>query len=298
MNVEVYSEWLKRQGKRVVRSQSSLWHGEDFRSLRSFPYHVSIQPSKSELADLTNDQRASVLYYSSPATTNDCSGGYHVVLNRQPYTLETLRPWARKNVRRGMKNCTVERISFNRYLNEGWELREDTLRRQQRNAGDSEGKWRRRFESAADLPGFEIWAAIVGSRLAATLVTFRLERYCYYVLQQCHRLFLSQHVNNILTFYVTGAMINSGAFDTVFYGTSSLDAPPSVDEFKFRMGFCARPVSQQVYFHKCLSPFVNRASRFLVRRCVELRPASRVFRKINGLISTSLGYSRFQIEPR
>lgn len=298
MNAEVYSEWLKRQGRRVVRSHCSLWHGEDFRSLRSFPYHVTIRPSERELADLTSEQRASVLYYSSPATTSDCSEGYHVVLPRQPYTLETLRPWARKNVRRGTKNCTIERISFNRYLNEGWELREDTLRRQRRNAGDSEEKWRRRFQSAADLPGFEIWAAIVGNRLAATLVTFRLERCCYYVLQQCHRKFLSQHVNNSLTFHVTEAMINSGNFDTVFYGTSSLDAPPSVDEFKLRMGFQAHPVSQQVYFHKCLSPFVNRTSRFLVRRCVELRPASRIFRKINGLISKSLGYHKFQIEPR
>src|SRR5207248_8982714 len=118
------------------------------------------------------------------------ANGYHVVYSSPAYGFENLSARPRKNVRRALRACRVEPISFERYLCEAWPLRADTLDRQQRDLGESREKWQRRFQAAADLPGFEIWGAQVEGSLAATLVVFRMEDWCYLISQQSDRKYL------------------------------------------------------------------------------------------------------------
>jgi hypothetical protein len=135
----------------------------------------------------------------------------------------------------------------------------------------------------ADLNGFEVWAALVQGKFGAFLITFQMEEVCYFLYQQCHRDYLKEHVNNALTFVVTQTMVQRSGIRSIFYGTHSLDAPASVDEFKFRMGYRAKPVRQRVIFHPCLSPFVNRVSHGLLKRMASYMPASRNLSKAAGM---------------
>jgi hypothetical protein len=284
MNAEVFAEWLRRQGRRVLRTESSYWHGEDWGTLQAFPYHWQIQPSKRELRDLVVHHRAVALRFSAPSETTRHPKSYHVLCMKKDYDLDCLSGWGRKNVRRGLRNCNVERISFARYLEEGWTLRADTLDRQRRRSRDNRDAWHKRFLAAADLQGFEIWAALVGNKLAATLVTFRMEDFCYMILHQCHRDYLRDHVNNALSYVVTGEMIRRPEIRGIFYGMSSLDAAPSVDEFKLRMGYEAKGVRQRVLFHPFLSPLVNRLGHGLLKTMLDLNPNNRFFSKTDGLV--------------
>src|SRR5690349_909539 len=184
MNAEVYSEWMRRSGHDVVRTATSYWHSQSMRVYQAFPYHWRIEPQEEELRELMVCHRLVGLRYSLPADATAGTPSYHVVYTKPGYNLDCLGSWARKNVRRGLRECRVEPITFERYLREGWELRVDTLARQRRRVKETKEQWQRQYAAASDLPGFEIWAAMVGARLAATLVLFLMDDWYYMVYQQ------------------------------------------------------------------------------------------------------------------
>lgn len=281
---DIYAEWLRRQGQQVVRSASSYWHSQAMGVYQAFPYHWLITPSREELRHLMLDHHAIALRYSAPAQANFGSTSYHAVYTASDYDFEALSAWARKNVRRGLRCCSVGPISWERYINEGWELRVDTLARQGRRLKESRDHWRRRYSAAACLEGFEVWAAEVGGRLGATLVTCRMENWYYLLYQQCHRDYLREHVNNALSFIVTQLLIRRPQVSGIFYGMQSLDAPASVDEFKFRMGYRALPVRQSVVLHPYVAPLANALSHRLSQALLALDPGSRRLAKAEGML--------------
>jgi hypothetical protein len=300
MNAEIYAEWLRRQGHRIVRSASSYWHSEGMRIFQAFPHHWLIEPSERELRELTSSHGALALRYSMPANMpsnmpanmppkmGPGTGSYHTVCTTLDYGFESMGAKTRHNTRRALRECTVGPISFDRYEEEGWELRVDTLARQQRRLHESKNEWRRRCRAAVDLEGFEVWAAEVEGRLAATLLIFRMHDWYYLLYQQCHRSYLSKHVNNALTFSVTATVFQRPGVQGIYYGMRSLDAPASVDEFKFHMGYQRRPVRQRIVFHPAAIPFVNRFSLKLLTLARRFSPRQRWLAKAQAMFGVSL----------
>lgn len=284
MNAEVFAEWLRRQGHRVARTASSYWYDQGPRVYQAFPYHWIIEPPEEELSEFLRAQGAIGLRYSTPLEARLGQVSYHAVYSAPEYNLSLLSKWSRKNVRRGLRNCTVEPLSFERLADEGWALQIDTLDRQGRELEVEKAAWSRRCRSAADLPGFEAWGALVEGHLGASVITLPMGDCCYMLYQQSLREHLPDHVNNALSFAVTQTMVERSGIRSILYGLHSLDAPPSVDEFKFRMGYEARPVRQRVVFHPWLRPAFGRASHALLRQMQRLRPGHPRLSKTEGMV--------------
>lgn len=296
MNVEIFSKWLHRQGYRVLRTPSSYWYEVTSRVYQAFPYHLVIEPTEEELSVFLRKNLAIGLRYSTPIGAPIGCISYHVVYDEPSYTLDRLDRRSRQNVRAGFKNCRVESISFERLAEDGWLLEKDTQARQGRRVKQSEQKWHKRCMAAADLAGFEAWGALVDGRLCASLLTFQMEDCCEMISQQCHRDYLSARVNNALTFSVTQTMINRANIQSIFYALHSLDAPASVDQFKFRMGYTAKPVRQRVVFHPFLEPVLNAASYGLVKWVAGRQPNNGSLAKMEGMIRFHLEGRRSPIE--
>jgi len=279
-----FAKWLKLQGCHVIRTESTYWHSQGYRTYQAFPYHWTIQPREEELRKLLQENKAVGLRYSTPITAPVGQSSYHVVFEDSVYEIGNLSKWARKNVRRGLRNCSVEPISLERLAQEGWELQRDTLDRQGRNLKVSREDWECRCRAAVDLPGFEAWGALVKGRLGASVITFLMNDCCYMLYQQCHRDFLAVHLNNALSFIVTRTMVQRPSVRSIFYALHSLDAPASVDEFKFRMGYKAKPVRQRVVFQPWLAVLVNKASHTLVKGLLRLRPGNPTLSKCEGMM--------------
>ena len=49
MNAEIFSEWLRRQGYIVVKTESSYWYDAWPRVFQAYPYHWVIQPEQAEI---------------------------------------------------------------------------------------------------------------------------------------------------------------------------------------------------------------------------------------------------------
>ena len=151
MNAETFADWLRRQGYRVFRTQSSYWYEVSPRVYQAFPYHWVIEPEEKELRRLLLSNNAVALRYSTPVGAPRGKMSYHVVCEGD-YELKSLPRRARQNARRGLRYASVEPISMSRLATEGWRLRLDTLERQGRADAESEAWWRRVCDSAQDLP--------------------------------------------------------------------------------------------------------------------------------------------------
>ncbi len=292
MNAEVFAEWFRRQGHRVVRTASSYWCDAGPRVYQAFPYHWLIQPSAMELSGLLIGKAAVALRYSTPFDAMDGKVSYHVVLeSAPPYELETLRAQARNGVRRGLSVCRVERIPVERLAEEGWHLQQDTLDRQGRSRSMSQADWQRTCLAAKNLDGFEAWGAIVEGELAASVLTVRIDDVYCVPYAQSLRKYLNKYVNNALFFSFSREMLSRPGVKMIFYSMQSLDAPESVDEFKFRMNLKPKPVRQCVVFNPLLRPMCNSAAHAMVARLQHRYPNSSILPKAEGML-------RFHLEGK
>lgn len=286
MNADTFAEWFRRQGHKVIRTESSYWVDFGPHVYQAFPYHWLIMPSGGELRSLLKQHKLIGLRYSTPPTAPTGYISYHAVYEEEMYSIENLSKWTRKNIRRGLRNCEIQPITFDRLADEGWQLQVDTLDRQAHahQVETVKAAWERRCRTAQDLPGFEAWGAIVEDKLAASVITFLMNDCVYMLYQQCYRDFLKEHVNNALGFVVTETMMQRPEVTSILYGLHSLDAPPSVDEFKFRMGYSAKPVRQRVVFHPWLAPFFNPVSHRILKAIANRKPDNLMLAKAEGMV--------------
>lgn len=284
MTAEVFAEWLRRQGRHVARTASSYWVAVGPRLYQAFPYHWVVRPRDAEVLQFLHEHRAIGLRYSTPVDSGQGVLSYHVIREGSEYSLTDLPKKARYDVRKGLSRSTIEPIQFSRLATEGWELRLETLERQRRRGAESRTWWYKLCTSAEDLPGFEAWGVLVDGKLAASLLAFTCDGCCSILYHQSKSEYLSEGVNNALAFVFTSEALKRSGRDCVFYGLHSLDAPASVDAFKFRMGYTARPVRQRVMFHPRLRPLFNRPSHAVLRQLLRWQPDRPTLTKAEGMV--------------
>jgi hypothetical protein len=290
MNAEIFAEWMRRQGHRIFRTTSSYWYDAGPHVLQAFPYHWLLHPSKDELSNLMLSHGIVSLRYSTPLDVPDGKISYHIILHN-PYDMDMLKSQSRNGVKRGLKHCKVEQISFEHMATDGWILQRDTLDRQNRLRSMKQGEWERICRSAADLPGFEAWAAIADNELAAALIVCRIDNIWCVPYALSHRKFLREHVNNALFFNVSRNLLARESVDEIFFTVQSLDAPPTVDDFKLRMGLIPRPVRQRVDFHPWTRPFATPGAHNLLNRLLQRDEGSPLIAKTEGML-------RFHLEGK
>ena len=291
MNADNFAEWLIRQGHKVLRSTSSYWVELGPGVFQAFPYHWIITPPESELIQLINDQRAICLRYSTPLNSPPGMLSYHSVIRDKPYRIEKLSSKSRSKIRRGLKRCRVQRISVDTLAEDGWRLQQDTIERQDRADSMNQHQWLKICAATKGLADFDVWAAYVEEQLAATIMTAIVDDVCYLLYHQSHRKYFIDYVNNALCFELTQKMLSNDKVEQIFYGLHSLDAPASVDEFKFHMGYIAKPVRQRVFFNPKLSFALNPISHQLIKLILQSFRGNSSIAKAEGLV-------RFYIEGK
>jgi hypothetical protein len=284
MNAQTMAEWYRKQGYSVIKTQSSYWYNKGPRVFQAFPWHWTIEPSKEELRELFIKHAAIGVRFSTPPEAPQGIISYHAICDWKSYDLHMLPRQSRQNVERGLAHCVVEPISFSRLAHEGWSLHVDTLKRQNRCDFDTKQQWEKSCDAARDLPGFEVWGALIGDKLAAALTLVRIDDWIVLLSQQCSAESLPHKPNHALTYAVTKEAITGTATKAIFYTLQSLDAPESVDTFKFRMGYRPIIVKQRVAFHPLLSPLIRQRTMGLLNRFSHRNPSSPLFAKAAGMV--------------
>jgi hypothetical protein len=259
MHPEVMAEWSRRQNFNVVRTSSSYWFEVLPHIFQAFPYHWCINPTRDEIDDLWKSQQAIALRYSAPLWFETGKLSYHVIFpnNGEKFLLERIPKKPRHDIKKGLTHFHVKQIPLSSLADEGWDVRLETLARQKRLKAESQNWWVGMCENASDLPGFEAWGAFSEAGMAASALVVRCDDHAYILYQQSRTCCLRLGVNNALAYVVSTSLLDDPGILRIFYGLQSLDAKPGVDQFKFRMGFLAKPVRQVVQFHPYLSPWIQ-----------------------------------------
>ena len=287
MNVEIFAQWLRRQGHRIYHTSSSYWYDAGPRVLQAFPYHWLITPGRKEIRDLMINHGIIALRYSTPLDSPRGTVSYHVVLH-MPYELDKLKSQTRNGVKRGLEHFQIEQIPFARLATEGWALQYDTLVRQNRLRSMKQNEWECLCRSADGLPGFEAWAATFKGELAGAVIICRIGNVFSVPYAMSRSCYLGEHVNNALFYSVSCEMLKRRGVSGVFFTLQSLDAPPNVDEFKFRMGFESKAVRQRVDFHPLLHPFATSTVHAWLRTLQQRDPADPFLAKAEGMLNFHL----------
>jgi hypothetical protein len=281
---ELFVEWLVRQGYQVVKSPSSYWVQITRRVYLSIPFYRVINPSEPEIAQLFADHKAIALRYSTPLDAQAGQVSYHVVWPHKAMTLEGLGKKVRYDVRKGLNAAKFEQVPFARMAKEGWTLRVETLARQGRAGAEDVRWWERLCHTGEGLPGVEAWGALCEDRLVASLIALTSGGWTSILYQQSLTAFLNHGVNNALTFAFCRDALDRHGVEGIWYGLHSLDAPTTVDDFKFRMGFAPMPVRQRVVLHPKYEPFANRASQGVLKAMHWFAPRNWSVAKAEGMI--------------
>jgi len=290
MNAETFAEWLRRQGHQVYRTSSTYWYDAGPRVLQAFPYHWLIKPCDNEVHNLLMKHGIIALRYSAPPDYHEGKMSYHIVQNNC-YNLQMLKPQARNGIKCGLRNFSIEEITFDRLAREGWILQEDTLARQNRSRSMTHKEWELICFAAKDLPGFHAFAAISKGELAGAVIVCRIDDIFSVPYAMSHCRFLREHVNNALFYSVCCELLALDNIKGIFFTVQSLDAPVNVDEFKLRMGFEARAVRQCVEVHPVLKPLVVPALHRLTSTLLQHYPSNPRLAKAEGIL-------RFYIEGK
>lgn len=289
MNVEVFAEWMRRQGHYVFRTQSSYWYEAGPRVFQAFPYHWLIRPSAEELQSLMK-RGVLALRYSTPLDFPDGKASYQIYFHN-PYGLELLNRKVRGEIKHGVKSFRIEQISFERLAKDGWSVQQNTLARQGRSRSMTQPQWESLCRAAIDLPGFEAWAALADNEVAAALIICQVEDTSTFLYSLSHQNYLRDRVNNALFYRVSADLLQRAGISRIFVTHQSLDAPATLDDFKFRMGGTPLAIRQRVDFHPILRPFVSRPLHRGLVHLLRRDPGSPLLAKAEGMI-------RFYLEGR
>ena len=255
----------------------------DLAHIQAYPFHWLISPSESELRDLLIHNNIAALRYSTPIEASKGKISYHIVKSR-PYTLESMKSKSRKAIVQGLSKCKVEQISLSRLAQSGWDLQLNTLMRQQRTRSMGKNEWMKMCMAADGIPGFEAWGAMVDGELAASLLAARIDDTWNFLYLLSLQKYFDLHVNHVLYYSVAHEMLARDGINSIFFTVQSLDAPTSVDEFKFRIGLEPKAVRQRVLFHPLLQPFANKFSHNLLLFLLRYIPDEQILAKGEGLL--------------
>jgi hypothetical protein len=281
-----YADFLRAMGHRVIATPSGHWYDASRLFYLSAPPHRLSNPTDDELRVVLRQWPCLGVRFA----TSFQGGGklsYQIVCDNREYGLDVLSANVRSKVRRGLKRCTVAPVPFDVVASAGRRAHADTLARQGRQGVLADDRWGRFWSAAAAAPGVEVWGAWTAADvLAAFLVTVTFDDSVEFLLARSCSDELHTYPNNALIFQVTEEMLAHRGVPEVTFGLESLEPVGPLDEFKFSMGFRARPLRQRIVFHPLLRALLRHAPvRALFRRWTDRHGSEKVFwRKAAGLL--------------
>lgn len=285
MDAAAYAGFLRAMGHRVVATPSAYWFDANKLFYLSAPSHRMYSPTAEELRPLWRHFPCLGVRFAAPIS-GPGRVSYQIVCDNPDFSIESLSGNIRSKVRRGLKRCEVRNVPLDEIAVAGRAANADTVSRQGR-GGVLEGeRWDRFFRATQATPGFEGWGAWCEGELAAFLITATFDDGVEFLLARSRSDLLAAYPNNALIFTVTEEMLVRRKAPQITFGLESLEPVGPLDEFKFGMGFEARPLRQRVVFHPLFRPLVQSARvRRAMQQWSERRGADGVFwRKAAGIL--------------
>src|SRR4030042_5590414 len=282
MQPEALAEFYKLQGYRTYTSECCIWYDAQPGFYFNIPYHRLIAPSIKELERILWGIPCIALRYFTNVDSVGKSS-YTIVCSDKNYDINSVdAKYARRQTRRGLEHFQIRQLDFIDLVEHNC-INADTLIRQERKPRVwTDKRWKRYCLSATGITGLEAWGAFYENNLAAFIVAYQMDDYFEILHHSSATEYLHLYPNNALVFSVTKLKLSSMEVNHVSYGPQSLDAPESLETFKFRMGFEKLPMKQGIIFHPIIRPFINDITYKFIQR-IAAGSSTDFWRKLEGI---------------
>jgi hypothetical protein len=239
-------EFLERLGHKVVVAGGATWYDVQPRVLMTFPYYRLVSVNEETLARLMREHSLRALRFPTELSGLGFESSVAILAGRE-YGLPSLHVKSRNQTRRGLENCTVERIDAAFLLKNAMPLNEDTARRQGlRNQYVDPRYWARFCAAVGRSGGVEAWGAFWRGRLAAYLVSVEADGWVEWIVNHSLSEARQAYANNALVYEAARHYLGVAERGGIGYGLGSLEPTPDLDHFKARMGWQLRPIRQRL----------------------------------------------------
>ena len=291
ITAQEYVAILQRRGKRAILEKDRVfWHEYQRFALERLPLFCVDVPSPRTVRSLLWRSRSLVATYVLSADDVHPANALHYLCENRNYSLETLASPARRDARRALRAFRYEFIDAATLLAHGARAFCDTRTR----VGLSDGTLQVFQDYIGMLslnPACKFVGAWCGERLAAYLWMSLVDDWAAIAAYAANE-DLRSCPNNGLIHFALDYCLTQGRCSLVTYGLTSIqevNRTVTLDYFKKKVGFEARPVYRAFVYHPLLRPLVNPLTYWILRRCSRLFPHSPTLRKAAGLLATSLG---------
>ncbi len=241
----------------VVQLESGLWHSNGARIFQPVIMRGPIEVSSDEKKRLWD---SGSLFLRYPVSRNNCGiPSYIHLVDDKNYDLDSLCGNQRKETRRSLRHCNVERVEISYLIKNGLALVTDTYARQERHIDEwGLNWWKKNFEVSARNPLFEAWGAFVGKKLAAFRIDFTYRGGFYGDVLFNRQDLLKYQAMNALMFVSTREVIKRPEIEYISYGIrATFGDAPSLNRFKESMGYRKIDLMEKIEAAPILKPFLK-----------------------------------------
>jgi len=292
-----YAESLEAAGIRVVPgSQGTFWAGGPDRVLWRFPiFHIGA-PTSAEVDRALRRTQAIVASYLVEPDAQNASNAWLYLCSDRAYALRTRVPAMRRNVRRAMRDLSIQVLSPAELLAHGHRAFCDTRRRTGLDDGTQRG-FDRYFACRGGVtgPGRTYLGAWRDGQLAAFVTILHVDDWAELCCFSRDSM-LQYRPNDALLYVALSHYVTERKCRVVSYGLSSIQSVSNaagLHRFKRKIGFDTSPVHRAFVLHPALRPLASRgalrAAHYALNGALRVRPRNVTLKKLEGVLACMLG---------
>jgi len=252
-----FTRYLELQKLRFFERDSFLWVQKRPGFLDSFPPHRRARLQSREAAKFFARGIAAIRY-----TCDDGYGSssFAYIWDDKNFNLESLHKSSRRNVRRGLAACEVERIDFELLAREGCAINRSVFARHRRwmdSVLTEEPRWKKYIRAFKDFPFFEAYGIFIEGRLRAFCLAHLIDDYCYLVHPHATTEYLDRCPVHALVYRIVNGMLSRPGVRCVSAGLEPFYPRPTVERFKLAMGCRKVSISREVLVNPMARPFFS-----------------------------------------
>jgi len=283
------ARFLEARGRAVFELGGILWARPGRTFFQNLPFGAPVEPDRHALRAALRSRRAVGAAYAT-TTRPGWSSGLFACFPKE-YSLASVEPGHRRQVRRGLERAELRRVDPDELLASGLELNLQTMARHRRFDPEfgAPARWRRFVAAARDCPGVEISGAFVAGRLAAYWVSCRDPPWLHLLHKMARTEDLIHRAAVALDFWIVTEAAKLPEIEAVSNSfVASVSGGASLDHYKRSMGFQVLPHRRAVELHPALRPVLTSAAALEVARLASrLRPASGRLRLLSAFLATA-----------
>ncbi len=285
-NVNPMVNLFSALGHRIYNCGGAFWYDVQPGVLLTIPYYKTVRPDENKVRELVKKEGLKAVRYPTPLDSFGFVSNITINTNTGCYNMSCLHQKARNQTRRGLENCTIERIDFDYLAEHGLELNISTAQRQGRESYYCDKDyWTKYCNAAQKVEGVDGWGAFIDGRLVCFLVAVEAEdKWSEWIVNHTLTEYRNKYPNNALAFTAGQYYLNENKFKGICYGLGSLEETQPLDHFKSRMGWRVEPIKQRLIFSDKIKFAFALANEPCLKLINKMFPKNYFIRKTSAMI--------------